>query len=495
MLRELKERSGHSYGFLAKRLHMSTSTLHRYCHGVAVPADYAPVERLARLCDATPEETARLFRRWQAADAARSAPATTAASPAPGRHSDADVPDDAPDPVPVHAPEASDTARPDGAAPDSAPDAETARSDTAPPDTAQADTAQSDTARSDTAQSDTAQSDTTPPGAGARPARSPRRRAVWLAVAVALALVVVSALVALVRAADSGAADTAAPGAPSGPAGAPGDDAGAPGQRPPGGAPESGTPAADATRPGATEPGGTTSPHPPGGEAGPSRPDGGGPREGDGPTPLTVTTRSHVWAGHCDHRYLIDPGTASPTDVPAPPVEQDAADWATGVAAVHGGRTNVEVTVQGVGDATVVLRDLHVRVVDRRAPPPWSVYAMSPGCGGALTPARFTVDLDADRPLAQPVDGYDAEGPGRTLPATRFPVTVSAADPQVLRVEASASRCDCDWYLELEWSAGGREGVLRVAAAGSAGRPFRTSGAEGRPVYVHEEGRGWTREE
>ncbi|GAA3367942.1 hypothetical protein GCM10017744_082040 [Streptomyces antimycoticus] len=53
-LRGLKERSGLSYGTLAKRLHMSTSTLHRYCNGTVVPADYASVERVARVCRATP---------------------------------------------------------------------------------------------------------------------------------------------------------------------------------------------------------------------------------------------------------------------------------------------------------------------------------------------------------------------------------------------------------------------------------------------------------
>ncbi|WP_240508693.1 helix-turn-helix domain-containing protein, partial [Streptomyces ossamyceticus] len=70
-LRELKERSGLSYGVLAKRLHMSTSTLHRYCNGDAVPADYAPVERLARLCKATPGELVELHRKWVLADATR----------------------------------------------------------------------------------------------------------------------------------------------------------------------------------------------------------------------------------------------------------------------------------------------------------------------------------------------------------------------------------------------------------------------------------------
>ncbi|MEB8341743.1 transcriptional regulator [Streptomyces endophyticus] len=71
LLRELKDRSGLSYGTLAKRMHMSTSTLHRYCNGTAVPNDYAPVERLARLCKATPDELVELHRRWILADAGR----------------------------------------------------------------------------------------------------------------------------------------------------------------------------------------------------------------------------------------------------------------------------------------------------------------------------------------------------------------------------------------------------------------------------------------
>ncbi|MET9295775.1 helix-turn-helix domain-containing protein [Streptomyces sp. NPDC003077] len=70
-LRELKERSRLSYGALAKRLHVSTSTLHRYCNGDAVPVEYAPVERLARLCGARPEELVALHRRWLLADAER----------------------------------------------------------------------------------------------------------------------------------------------------------------------------------------------------------------------------------------------------------------------------------------------------------------------------------------------------------------------------------------------------------------------------------------
>ncbi|MEU2912920.1 helix-turn-helix domain-containing protein [Streptomyces massasporeus] len=71
MLRALKERAGLSYGALAGRLHLSTSTLHRYCTGDSVPAEFAPVERFGRICRADPEELLELHRRWAVADEAR----------------------------------------------------------------------------------------------------------------------------------------------------------------------------------------------------------------------------------------------------------------------------------------------------------------------------------------------------------------------------------------------------------------------------------------
>ncbi|MGW6476831.1 helix-turn-helix domain-containing protein [Streptomyces sp. NPDC055059] len=108
LLRGLKERSGLSYGVLAKRLHMSTSTLHRYCNGDAVPVDYAPVERLARLCKAGSEELVELHRLWVLADAARGTkpvaaskePAAVAESAALAAEPVAPVPDAEPVPAP-----------------------------------------------------------------------------------------------------------------------------------------------------------------------------------------------------------------------------------------------------------------------------------------------------------------------------------------------------------------------------------------------------------
>ncbi|MFI6154033.1 helix-turn-helix domain-containing protein [Kitasatospora sp. NPDC051170] len=103
LLSGLKERSGLSYGTLAKRLHMSTSTLHRYCNGTAVPNEFSPVERLARACRATPDELMELHRQWILADAGRGRRPSGALAPEP---EPASVPDpvSAPEPAPSLAP-------------------------------------------------------------------------------------------------------------------------------------------------------------------------------------------------------------------------------------------------------------------------------------------------------------------------------------------------------------------------------------------------------
>ncbi|MFJ5995279.1 helix-turn-helix domain-containing protein [Streptomyces sp. NPDC092370] len=80
LLRTLKERTDRSYGSLARRLAMNTSTLHRYCAGEAVPVDFAPVERFAALCGASPEERLELHRRWLLAVAARQRPRAAGAA-------------------------------------------------------------------------------------------------------------------------------------------------------------------------------------------------------------------------------------------------------------------------------------------------------------------------------------------------------------------------------------------------------------------------------
>ncbi|MFF3836260.1 helix-turn-helix domain-containing protein [Streptomyces sp. NPDC001930] len=208
-------------------------------------------------------------------------------------------------------------------------------------------------------------------------------------------------------------------------------------------------------------------------------------RAAEPPAPLTWTVASDLWKNGCGHTYLVE------RTPPPPPEAADARSWAAAQGAVDGGETLVRVSVQGKSAAAVVLQALHVRVVERGAPLPWAAYRMDDGCGGAVTPRRFEVDLDRPRPVARALDGYDASGQeGRTLPAVSFPYAVSAAEPEELLVHAGAAKCDCRWYLELEWSSEGRRGTVRIGD--EDGAPFRTSGAKGRPAYGYDSvGRAW----
>ncbi|MCQ0022817.1 XRE family transcriptional regulator, partial [Streptomyces somaliensis DSM 40738] len=200
------------------------------------------------------------------------------------------------------------------------------------------------------------------------------------------------------------------------------------------------------------------------------------------PLPFTWTVGSQLWQGGCGHTYIVD---RAPRAVAPPPVAADSGAWARRHGAVHGGEALVRITLQGRSPSdAVVLQALHVRVVDRAAPLPWNAYRMDDGCGGAVTPRHFAVDLDRPRPFARPVDGLDASGAEvRTIPAVSFPYKVTSSDPEELLVSARTAGCDCRWYLELEWSAGGRSGTVRIT---DGGKPFRTSGTRGRPAYVYD---------
>jgi tetratricopeptide (TPR) repeat protein len=76
LLMALKRRSGLSFETLAHRSgQVSASTIHRYCRGQGVPAEYAVVERFAKSCGASVTELRELQRRWALADSQRHATA------------------------------------------------------------------------------------------------------------------------------------------------------------------------------------------------------------------------------------------------------------------------------------------------------------------------------------------------------------------------------------------------------------------------------------
>ncbi|MFB6844002.1 helix-turn-helix domain-containing protein [Streptomyces sp. NPDC056373] len=439
LLGELKERSGLSYGVLAKRLHMSTSTLHRYCNGDAVPTDYAPVERLARLCRASPTELVELHRRWILADAGRvrkgsggarsgAAEVTAVVGPdalAPGTPESPDVGVPAPE-------ESADAGVP---APEQSPDAGV-------------------------------------PAPEQAVGRS-RRRAVLAGVAAAVVLGGVGLAVAVPSgpAQDEGRRGAAVA---SGGAGAP--------QRE--GTAASVSPSAPSPSKGSEDKGrgkgrgkdrekqekaSASASAPPASGAATSGADRPGRDAAPAAAPLTVTTEPHAWESPCSQRYLVNlpPGKVEP-----PPLEQGAPGWVAAMGAVPSGEQFLKLTVQGKGKETVVVKGLTVRMAGKRAPLAWNDYAMAypgVGCGGGVPTRFFTVALDATRPGVVPDAGH-----------ADFPFKVSESDPEMYYIRADASAYDVSWYLELRWSSGGRTGTLTVD---DHGRPFRTSGNNGRPAY------------
>ncbi|MFH8339110.1 helix-turn-helix domain-containing protein [Streptomyces sp. AM6-12] len=496
-LRELKDRSGHSYGMLAKRLHMSTSTLHRYCNGEAVPTDYAPVERMARLCGASPAELVALHRSWVLADAGRgrkaaggdagsrggevaAAGAVEEAGGGPGEGVSETGAEGAAGETPAGA--VSGGTGGAGALGEEAAAREAASGEAATREAAASGKAAvvggeaavvggAAAVAGDTVSEGSGQAPTTEPVSQAAPTPAPeaavprsRLRPRRPALVAVLAGAAVLGAVAVAFALPGGGSHDqgAAPGATvSDPAPATGTGTG-PRRRPsPSPSGSAGHPSPSATRGNA---GGL--------DAAPSGPPGGATADGAESTaaPLAITTHPYSWESPCSQHYLID---RPPADVSPPPVENDAPAWVAVHQAVSAGEQFVTLTVQGSGKQTVVLEGMSVRMAGKRAPLAWNDYAMGypgVGCGGGVPTHSFTVALDAVRPAVQPVAGQRG-----------FPLSVSESDPEVFYVTANASAYDVSWYLELSWSSGGRHGTLEI---GDKGRPFRTSGSNGRPAYA-----------
>ncbi|MFJ6615874.1 helix-turn-helix domain-containing protein [Streptomyces sp. NPDC091289] len=443
LLKDLKDRSGRSYGVLAGRLHVSTSTLHRYCNGDAVPNEFAPVERFARLCGASGDEMVEVHRRWIVADAARRRPSAAEAPAAGAGASEVAV----------------------VAAPAVVPEPSVASEPSEPSVT-----------------SDGGGADRQAPGS--RWSRLSRRTRVLIAAAGVAALLVPGTVVAvelvgsgkegggsaadrvedagggLAAAPEGSASGTPRPSASPSPSGSSASASGSP-SGPPSGKPSAGT----GSGPGQSRSGG-----------------GGGTGLG---APPTVNITSYNWEEPCGQHYLVNQG---PDKLDPPPAPQDRRGWAASYGGVEAGNTLLQLTVQGTSREAVVLKGMNVRVLSRNAPLPWSAYKMGNGCGSGITPQTFAAHLDAGHPTLRPVPGTQGDV---EVPAVDFPYKVTSEDVEVFNLDMEAVNYDVTWFLELEWSSGGNEGTLRID---DHGKPFRLSGMKGRPEYVHGgPGYGWER--
>lgn len=424
LLRELKERSGRSYGALGARLHISTSTLHRYCNGTSVPQDYAPIERFARVCGATAEELLELHRRWILADAERSNTKDTAAG------AGAAPPADTQEPPTTAAPSDPPPALPLPGRDDDVP--ETTAEGPVDPQTRLS----------------------LPRSAG-----RPRRRRATAVSAVLLAVVGVGAAAALPAALSPGhpagyAADASPSRSgtrPSGP------------QASPSG---SQSPSASASRSASPD----SSPQTTAASSGRTQ-------TGSEGTPFGVNVLDDNWNNPCGWLYM---GKQPHTTMPVPALNEAPQTWAGAVGAVHAGHLRFELTIQGTTSQAVVLHSLTVHIVTSvPAPTSWTAYTLADGCGGGLQPAYYAINLDSSAPQATPEAGTQADG--TRIPASSFPYQVSSADPQVIDLDAAVSSADVTWYLDLVWSSGTQQGTYRID---DNGHPFHTIGTSGAPHYT-----------
>lgn len=439
LLTRLKSRTDRSYSSLARHLDMNASTLHRYCRAEVVPADFAVIERFAKLCGASRQEREELYRRWILADAERRRQRSSGARRA----------------VKSVDTESSSALTVPGS-PDGSVDGFIKRSSPA-----------------------LTGEERISPARQRSPHGRPRRRFTRV-MAVAVSLVTpLAGLTASAAVRDSPHHRVSAlpgRGTPSVPTTPP---------RGEGHPSPAAAPTASGTEPSASAQSSSKPSAPAADESGESsHKDRTGTGTDVAGAPLTWTADSHVWQLECDHDYVI---AKPPRQVPPPPAPGDAAAWAGSQGAVHGRTTNLRITVQGQGPAAVVLTALHVRIAERSAPAtrPSIAYSMYEGCGAALIPRYFSVDLDAHRPLARSVPGND---PSRPAPAIDFPYRVSLREPEVLFLSARTAACTCDWYVELEWSSQGRTGSVRVD---DHGRPFRTTTIKGLPHYWYRHPGGW----
>ncbi|MFF2565435.1 helix-turn-helix domain-containing protein [Kitasatospora sp. NPDC058060] len=343
LLQELKSRSGLSYGALAKQLHVSTSALHRYCNGDVMPVEFAPLERLARLCRATSEERTELYRLWGIAHAARA-----------NRQASAPAPEPAVEPEPAPAAEASSAAPVARTVPDT-PDAPGPAEEPATGAATGAGTA-------------------APERAPAVPPQRRVRRGALAAVTAAAVLATIGAVATgLETHSDGSPASVPARAVEAGPSAE--SPTPAPVDKPVG--------AVTSTSAGAT----------------PSGPTGAADQGAS--APIAVAVHASRGGTECD-RYVVD---RPPSEVPRPPALVDVPAWVSRVGAVPGTYQSIELTVQGTGSETVVLTALNVRIARIAAPLPWNAYAMGDGCGGGVGVNSFDLDLDAARPRPVLIEG------------------------------------------------------------------------------------------
>jgi hypothetical protein len=171
--------------------------------------------------------------------------------------------------------------------------------------------------------------------------------------------------------------------------------------------------------------------------------------------------------------------------IPPPPngdSEEGRWSWAHDLGGVDASSSLMRVTITGRESAPVILQALRVRVDERRPPLRGSLISYL-GLGAPQSVRYVEVDLAVDPPTWKFI-GEEGEA------EDHFPLRVSASETEVFDVQVLRVRGDVSWYLELEYTADGEQGVARIDDNGT---PFRTTEADpGAQDFVAWQDGRWT---
>ncbi|MFI0814608.1 hypothetical protein ACH4TX_07230 [Streptomyces sp. NPDC021098] len=180
---------------------------------------------------------------------------------------------------------------------------------------------------------------------------------------------------------------------------------------------------------------------------------------GEGPL-VAVHVTPHVDSGCGTDGGWVFPVPAARLDdyVPGRRPSRDGTSWDRDPYAFGGAAPNtlrLGLSVSARGGRTIVLKGFTVNVVKRAKPMKGTVLdprPVSQSCG-----LRY----------------------GGTKPL-RFPYKVTGTSPVELDIDVSTRHCTCAWTGRLDWSDGTVSGTTTIT---DERRPFRTTPADGLPVY------------
>jgi hypothetical protein len=168
---------------------------------------------------------------------------------------------------------------------------------------------------------------------------------------------------------------------------------------------------------------------------------------------------------------------------------ENAGKWALEQGGVDITAATYTLTLQGLSDTDVVIRNIRIKLLSQQAPAHGTTIALGVDCGGTVAIRRYEVDLGAQDPQLMPVTAA-----GRPVPPQEQYV-VSKSEPEVFQLSASlgnhpdAAPASYTFVYQFDWSQGGRSGTVDIATP--AGKPFTVTAGDKNPYYVAYNG-AWT---